>query len=83
MDLTGYILAFDLDGTLVDTAPDIIGALNGVLKEQGVTPFHLDEARPLIGRGAMELLRRAFDLAGRPLAPDTSGHALTGPGCGP
>jgi len=39
MDLTGYILAFDLDGTLVDTAPDIIGALNGVLKEQGVTPF--------------------------------------------
>jgi phosphoglycolate phosphatase len=70
MDLTGYILAFDLDGTLVDTAPDIIGALNGVLKEQGVTPFHLDEARPLIGRGAMELLRRAFELAGRPLAPD-------------
>ena len=70
MDLTGYILAFDLDGTLVDTAPDIIGALNGVLTEQGVTPFHLDEARPLIGRGAMELLRRAFDLAGRPLAPD-------------
>jgi len=70
MDLTGYIMAFDLDGTLVDTAPDIIGALNGVLKEQGVTPFHLDEARPLIGRGAMELLRRAFDLAGQPLAPD-------------
>lgn len=70
MDLTGYILAFDLDGTLVDTAPDIIGALNGVLKEQGVTPFHLDEARPLIGRGALELLRRAFELAGQPLAPD-------------
>ncbi len=70
MDLTGYILAFDLDGTLVDTAPDIIGALNGVLKEQGVTPFHLDEARPMIGRGAMELLRRAFALAGQPLAPD-------------
>ena len=70
MDLTGYILAFDLDGTLVDTAPDIIGALNAVLIEQGVTPFHLDEARPLIGRGAMELLRRAFTLAGQPLAPD-------------
>jgi len=70
MDLTGYILAFDLDGTLVDTAPDIIGALNGVLKEQGVKPFHLDEARPMIGRGAMELLRRAFDLAGHSLAPD-------------
>lgn len=70
MDLTGYTLAFDLDGTLVDTAPDIIGALNGVLQEQGVTPFHLDDARPLIGRGAMELVRRAFALAGHPLRPE-------------
>ncbi|WP_443750640.1 HAD-IA family hydrolase [Asticcacaulis solisilvae] len=70
MDLSGYILAFDLDGTLVDTAPDIIGALNQVLREEGIKPYHLDEARPLIGRGAMELLRRGFDLAGHPLAPE-------------
>jgi len=70
MDLDGYILAFDLDGTLVDSAPDIIGALNTVLQEQGVMPYHLDDARPLIGRGAMELLRRAFALAGAPLAPE-------------
>lgn len=70
MDLGGYILAFDLDGTLVDSAPDIIGALNKVLHEQGVQPYHLDDARPLIGRGAMELLRRAFALAGAPLAPE-------------
>ena len=49
MDLTGYILAFDLDGTLVDTAPDIIGALEyrRVLREQGVTPFHLDDGPPI------------------------------------
>ena len=66
----GYIIAFDLDGTLVDSAPDIIGALNKVLHEQGVQPYHLDDARPLIGRGAMELLRRAFALAGAPLAPE-------------
>ena len=70
MDLNGYILAFDLDGTLVDSAPDIISALNKVLLEQGITPFHLDEARPMIGRGAMELLRRAFRLAGAPLEPE-------------
>ncbi len=70
MDLNGYILAFDLDGTLVDTAPDIIGALNLVLREEGVKPYHLDEARPLIGRGAMELLRRGFSLAGYPLSPE-------------
>ncbi len=70
MDLTGYIIAFDLDGTLIDTAPDIIAALNKVLIEEGVKPFHLDEARPMIGRGAMELLRRAFALAGAPLVAD-------------
>ncbi|MGN6364930.1 phosphoglycolate phosphatase [Asticcacaulis taihuensis] len=70
MNLDGYILAFDLDGTLVDSAPDIINALNVVLQEQGVKPYHLDEARPLIGRGAMELLRRGFALAGAPLAAE-------------
>ncbi len=70
MDLRGYILAFDLDGTLVDTAPDIIGALNVVLHEEGITPYHVDDARPLIGRGAMELMRRGFALAGHPLAPE-------------
>lgn len=70
MDLNGYILAFDLDGTLVDTAPDIIDALNKVLAEEGVKPFHLDEARPMIGRGSMELLRRAFGLAGHPMLPE-------------
>ena len=70
MDLNGYILAFDLDGTLVDTAPDIIDALNKVLAEEGVKPFHLEEARPMIGRGSMELLRRAFGLAGHPMLPE-------------
>ncbi len=70
MDLSGYIIAFDLDGTLIDSAPDIISALNKVLHEQGVKPYHLDDARPLIGRGAMELLRRAFALAGAPLKPE-------------
>ncbi|EGF90204.1 phosphoglycolate phosphatase, bacterial [Asticcacaulis biprosthecium C19] len=76
MNLNGYILAFDLDGTLVDSAPDIISALNKVLQEQGITPFHLDEARPMIGRGAMELLRRAYRLAGHPLAPEDEAPLL-------
>lgn len=76
MDLRGYILAFDLDGTLIDTAPDIIGALNLVLHEEGITPFHLDEARPLIGRGAMELMRRGFALAGHPLASEQEAPLL-------
>ncbi len=76
MDLHGYSLAFDLDGTLVDTAPDIIGALNVVLHEEGVTPYHVDDARPLIGRGAMELMRRGFTLAGHPLKAEDEAPLL-------
>ncbi len=44
--------------------------MNVVLHEEGITPYHLDAARPLIGRGAMELMRRGFALAGHPLAPE-------------
>lgn len=75
-DLNGVILAFDLDGTLVDTAPDIIGALNEILVEDGIVPFALDKARPLIGRGAMALLRRAFELAGHGLNDDQASPML-------
>ena len=35
-------IAFDLDGTLVDTAPDLIGTLNVLLREQGLPPLPLD-----------------------------------------
>jgi phosphoglycolate phosphatase len=74
--LNGVTLAFDLDGTLVDTAPDIIGALNQILIEDAITPFALEQARPLIGRGAMALLRRAFDLAGHALDDEQTARML-------
>lgn len=76
LPLKDYVLAFDLDGTLVDTAPDIIGALNTILIEDGITPFALDKARPMIGKGARELLRKAFLLAGEPLSLKTEGPML-------
>jgi phosphoglycolate phosphatase len=62
---TGATIAFDLDGTLVDTAPDLIGALNTVLAEEGVAPVPLSAARRLIGRGAKGLIERGFEEAGR------------------
>lgn len=66
-DLTGYCLAFDLDGTLVETAPDIIGTLNAILSEYEVTPFPYEAARRLVGQGARSLIRRGFAAAGVPL----------------
>src|SRR5207344_1505001 len=53
-----YTLVFDLDGTLVDTAPDLITALNHVLTREGLPPVPLNKARNMIGAGARKLLER-------------------------
>lgn len=74
--LEGATIAFDLDGTLVDTAPDLIAALNRLLAERGHAPLALAEARPFIGRGAAWLIRRGFTAAGVELAADET-PALT------
>ena len=67
MDLTGVTIAFDLDGTLVDTAPDLIGALNVVLGERRLPPMPIEATRVLVGRGARTLISRGFAAAGEPL----------------
>jgi phosphoglycolate phosphatase len=59
------IVVFDLDGTLVDTAPDLIAALNYVLEREGITPLPLAAARNLIGAGARKLLERGLEVEGR------------------
>lgn len=50
------IVVFDLDGTLVDTAPDLINALNFVLDREGLPPVPLHSARNMIGAGARRLI---------------------------
>jgi phosphoglycolate phosphatase len=65
--LHGALVVFDLDGTLVDTAPDLIGALNLVLAERGLPPVPNEAARTLVGRGARALMARGFALAGQPV----------------
>ncbi|MGE4060447.1 MAG: phosphoglycolate phosphatase [Sphingomonadales bacterium] len=54
------ILVFDLDGTLVDTAPDLMATLNTVLVAENLKPVSLDETRGMIGAGARALLERGF-----------------------
>lgn len=63
-DLTDVCLAFDLDGTLVDTASDLIGALNATLKTEGLAPVAESEARHLVGRGARALIENGLKASG-------------------
>lgn len=57
-------IIFDLDGTLIDTAPDLIATLNIVLDREGLPPVPEDEARMLIGHGAKRMLERGLVRAG-------------------
>src|SRR3954453_17383458 len=62
---SGPLIVFDLDGTLVDTAPDLINALNFVLSREGLPPVPLHSARNMIGAGARRLIERGLELEGR------------------
>ncbi|RZJ01964.1 MAG: HAD family hydrolase [Brevundimonas sp.] len=63
-DLEGWTIAFDLDGTLVETQGDLVGTLNRMLALKGLPPAPMDSARDLIGGGARALLIHGFKLAG-------------------
>jgi hypothetical protein len=66
-NITGIMLtiAFDLDGTLIDTAPDLISTLNLVLAGESLPPLDYDDARGMIGGGVLKMIERALE-AGRP-----------------
>ena len=59
-------IIFDLDGTLVDTAPDLIDALNVILGREGLPIVPYDEARALIGHGTRRMLEGGLAVAERP-----------------
>ncbi len=63
-------LVFDLDGTLVDTAPDLIAALNFVLGREGLPPLPMASARNMIGAGARKMLERGLEAEGRAVSID-------------
>jgi phosphoglycolate phosphatase len=63
-------IVFDLDGTLVDTAPDLINALNYILDREGLPAVPLHLARNMIGAGARRLLERGLELDGRIVAAE-------------
>jgi phosphoglycolate phosphatase len=69
-DLRGATIAFDLDGCLVDTAPDLVGTLNLILAEHGHHSLPLDSARTVVGHGARAMLSLGFQAVGETLAPE-------------
>lgn len=62
-------IVFDLDGTLIDTAPDLIDTLNLVFAREGLPPVPYDTARNLIGGGARVMIARGIEAEGRALEP--------------
>lgn len=57
-------ILFDLDGTLVDTAPDLAGAMNHVLAGLGRPTLPVDMVRHLVGHGARALISRGLEVTG-------------------
>jgi phosphoglycolate phosphatase len=64
------IAVFDLDGTLADTAGDLIGTLNVLMEREGLAPLVVEQAKDLIGAGARALIARGFEAGGKELTPD-------------
>jgi len=63
-------LIFDLDGTLVETAPDLIDTLNMILRREGFAPIDYHDARLMVGAGIKPMLERGLSTADKPVAKD-------------
>jgi phosphoglycolate phosphatase len=69
--MAALTVVFDLDGTLVDTAPDLIETLNVVFAREGLPPVEYAAARNMIGGGARKMIESGLKLEGHPLSRGT------------
>ncbi|MCK9917909.1 HAD-IA family hydrolase [Microbacteriaceae bacterium K1510] len=67
--MTAPTIVFDLDGTLIDTAPDLVDTLNVVFAREGLPPVPYEPARAMIGGGARAMIARGLEIEGRVLDP--------------
>jgi phosphoglycolate phosphatase len=67
--MSAATIVFDLDGTLIDTAPDLVDTLNVVFAREGLPPVPYETARTLIGGGARTMIARGIAAEGRTVAP--------------
>ena len=68
--MTRPTIVFDLDGTLVDTAHDLVTTLNAILAAEGMTPVAKETAIAMVGSGARVMIEAAFAAEGRALTPE-------------
>ena len=62
--MKGFLLVFDLDGTLVDSVPDLRAALNEMLRERGRRPLSPPQVKRMVGDGVPALVARALAASG-------------------
>lgn len=68
-------ICFDLDGTLLDTIPDLAAAANAMLEDLGLPTVARERVATFVGKGADRLIARMLEAAGQPAAPDSAGFA--------
>jgi phosphoglycolate phosphatase len=67
-----HAIIFDLDGTLIDSAPDLAQALNLMLKDYGRRALPLNEVKSMTGDGMLPMMMRAFAATGKPITHEES-----------
>lgn len=68
--MTQPLVIFDLDGTLIHTAPDLMASLNHAIEPVGAEPVHYDDMSFLVGRGARVMIQRALEMRERPVSAE-------------
>jgi phosphoglycolate phosphatase len=71
MAMLAPTIVYDLDGTLADTAEDLVATLNYLLGREGLAPLKVETAGSLLGAGARALIARGFAASGETLDPQT------------
>lgn len=68
--VTTPLVVFDLDGTLVDTAPDLVAGLNHAVRQAGLEPVTYHDLTHLVGHGAQAMIERTWKMRGKALTPE-------------
>src|SRR3984957_5291317 len=72
MAMVAPTIVYDLDGTLADTAEDLVATLNWLLGREGLAPLKVETAGSLLGAGARALVKPGFAASGKALGPETA-----------